>query len=55
MEELLVPVFPNNYIGIGIVATLATGFATKVGRLPMLISMDVSQQARDALLSCAAI
>ncbi len=54
MEELLVLVFPNNYIGIGIVVTLATGFATRVGRPPVLITMDVSEQVRDTLSSCAA-
>jgi len=54
MEQLFTQLFGSDFILMGIVGTILTGFATGVGALPVLFTTKVSDQLMDALLGFAA-
>ncbi|MFN3763377.1 MAG: hypothetical protein ACK4WK_09290 [Anaerolineae bacterium] len=54
MEQLFRQLFGENLILMGIVGTVATGFATGVGALPVLFTRRVQERMLDALLGFAA-
>jgi ZIP family zinc transporter len=54
MEQLFRQLFGENFILMGIVGTVVTGFATGVGALPILFTRQVPERLLDALLGFAA-
>ncbi|MCX7855020.1 MAG: ZIP family metal transporter [Anaerolineae bacterium] len=54
MEQLFRQLFGENFILMGIMGTVLTGFATGVGALPVLFTRRVPERALDALLGFAA-
>ena len=54
MKQLFSQLFGSDFILMGIVGTILTGFATGVGALPVLFTTQVSDQLMDALLGFAA-
>jgi len=54
MEQLFSQLFDGDFILMGVVGTILTGFATGVGALPVLFTTNVSDQLMDALLGFAA-
>jgi len=54
VEGLFIQLFGDNYILMGIVATVVTGVATGVGALPILFIRNIPSRLLDALLGFAA-
>lgn len=54
MEQFFRQLFGDNLILMGVAGTVATGFATGIGALPVLFTRRVSERVLDALLGFSA-